>query len=282
MEAHQGHAPTRWLCAALGVSTGGFYGWRRRPQTARSREERRLLLEIRASYEQSDRTYGSPRVRKDLRALGYGCSVKRVARIMRKNGLVAVQRRRWKRTTQSGHTLPVQANLLGRDFRAEAPNRVWLADITYVGTEEGWLYLAVLMDLCSRKIVGWNTAARIDRWLTLTALQRALRRRRPPPGLVHHSDQGSQYAAYEYQEALRRAQARSSMSRKGDCYDNAPMESFFSSLKRERVHRRRYWARAEATADLRDYIEGFYNPRRRHSQLGDLSPIEYERNQILT
>jgi transposase InsO family protein len=234
-----------------------------------------LLIDIRSLFEKSERTYGSPRIMKDLRELGTRTSEKRIARIMRENGIVAVQRRRFKITTQSGHNFPVHQNLLDRDFVVEHPNRVWLGDITYIRTEEGWLYLAALMDLCSRRVVGWNTADRIDRWLTLTALQQALRDRKPAPGLIHHSDQGGQYAAYEYQEALRRAQATPSMSRKGDCWDNAPMESFFSTLKRERVHRRRYWTRQEATEDLGNYFDR-YNHIRRHSQLGDLSPARFE------
>ena len=162
---------------------------------------------------------------------------------MRENGITATVKKRFKVTTQSGHNLPVHRNLLGREFDVPALNRVWLGDITYIRTEEGWLYLAVLMDLCSRRIVGWNTADRMDRWLTLTALQQALRERRPQPGLIHHTDQGGQYAAYEYQHSLKQAQIVPSMSRKGGCWDNAPMESFLSTLKRERVHRRRYWAR---------------------------------------
>ena len=179
-------------------------------------------------------------------------------------------------TTQSNHSYPVTPNVLDRQFTVSSPNRAWVADITYIRTEEGWLYLAAVMDLFSRRIVGWNTADRIDRRLALTALEDALRRRRPEPGLVHHSDRGSQYASYEYQQRLRKAQAVSSMSRRGNCYDNAAMESFFSSLKRERVHRRRYWTREEATADLKDYIERFYNIRRRHSHIGGVSPAEYE------
>jgi transposase InsO family protein len=279
---HRGAAPTRWLCSALEVSPRGFYDWRRRPESTRKRHDRQLLVAIRASYERSRRTYGSPRVLLDLREGGQDCSRKRIARIMQGNGLVAVQRRRWRATTQSGHDFPVQANLLERDFTAEAPNRVWLGDITYITTEEGWLYLAALLDLFSRKIVGWNTADRIDRMLTLNALDTALKARRPSPGLIHHTDQGSQYAAYEYQRRLELAQARSSMSRRGDCYDNAPMESFFSTLKRERVHRRRYWTRDEATQDLVDYIDGFYNLTRRHSELGGLSPVQYEARAKLT
>ena len=237
---------------------------------------------MRASYEASQRTYGSPRVTKDLRALGYRVNEKRIARLMRQNGLQAIQRRRFKVTTQSGHDYPVTPNILERNFEVDAPNRAWVADITYVQTEEGWLYLAALMDLYARRIVGWNTAPRIDRHLVITALERALRARRPDPGLLHHTDRGSQYAAYEYQERLTKAQIISSMSRKGDCYDNAAMESFFSSLKRERVHRRKYWSREEATADIADYIDRFYNPTRRHSSLGGVSPVEYEMQATMT
>ncbi len=279
---HQGRAPTRWLCSALEVSSRGFYDWRRRPESAHRRRDRQLLVAIRASYERSRRVYGSPRVKLDLRDSGETCSRKRIARIMQGNGLVAVQPRRFRITTQSSHDFPVQANLLERNFTAAAPNQVWLGDITYITTEEGWLYLAALLDLYSRKIIGWNTADRIDRMLTLTALETALRVRRPSPGLIHHTDRGSQYAAYEYQKRLEQAQARSSMSRKGDCYDNAPMESFFSTLKRERVHRRRYWTRSEATDDLGDYIDGFYNLTRRHSELGGVSPVQYETMAKLT
>jgi len=264
------------MCSALKVSPRGFYSWRHRPESPRRRVDRRLLVEIRTSYERSHRTYGSPRVLRDLQEAGYRCARKRIARIMRENSLVAVQRRRWKVTTQSAHTFPVQINLLARDFKASAPNRVWLADITFIATEEGWLYLAALMDLYSRKIVGWSTADRLDRSLTLAALDRALRMRSPRPGLIHHSDQGSQYASYDYQRRLEAVKAQSSMSRRGDCYDNAPMESFFSTLKRERVHRRRYWSRDEATEDIADYIEGFYNLRRRHSELGGISPVQLE------
>lgn len=274
--AEQGTLPTRWMCSALAVSERGYRAWRRRGESPRRQQDRRLQIHIRSCFDRSERTYGSPRLLKDLREIGEWTSKKRIARIMRQNGLVAVQRRRFKLTTQSSHNLPVHGNLLERDFSVERPNQVWLGDITYIRTEEGWLYLAALMDLFSRRIVGWNTAERIDRWLTLTALQKAMRTRRPKPGLIHHSDQGGQYAAYEYQRCLEAARAIPSMSRKGDCWDNAPMESFFSTLKRERVHRRRYWSRQEATTDLGDYIDRFYNRLRRHSQLGDMSPARFE------
>jgi transposase InsO family protein len=282
IEQHRAIYPTRVMCSALKVSTRGFYSWRHRAESPRRRADRRLLAEIRASYERSHRTYGSPRVLRDLQELGYRCSTKRIARIMRENSLVAVQRRRWKATTQSAHSFPIQINLLAREFKAPAPNRVWLADITYIATEDGWLYLAALMDLFSRKIVGWRTSDRLDRSAALTALDHALRTRAPRPGLIHHSDQGSQYASYEYQRRLEIAKAQSSMSRRGDCYDNAPMESFFSTLKRERVYRRRYWSRDEATADIADYIDGFYNLRRRHSELGGVSPVQFEASAKLT
>ena len=264
------------------VSSGGYYSWRRRPESPRCRRDRQLLVAIRASYERSRRVYGSPRVLLDLRDTGETTSRKRIARIMQGNGLVAVQRRRFRATTMSGHSYPVQTNLLERDFTAAAPNRVWLGDITYIATEEGWLYLAALLDLYSRKIVGWQTGERIDGALTLRALESALQRRCPSPGLIHHTDQGSQYAAYEYQKRLEQAQVRPSMSRRGDCYDNAPMESFFSTLKRERVHRRRYWTRDEATDDVADYIDGFYNLTRRHSELGGVSPVQFETMAKLT
>ena len=279
IEEHRGTHPTRWMCAAAGVSHRGFYGWRRRPESARRQMDRRLTVEVRASFESSGRVYGSPRVLKDLREMGYRCARKRIARIMKENSLIALQPRRWKATTQSNHDFPVQPNLLDRDFSVDDTDRVWLADITYIGTEEGWLYLAALMDLCSRRVVGWNTSDKIDRFLTLTALESALTIRQPLRGLIHHSDRGGQYAADDYQRCLVRAGAVSSMSRKGDCWDNAPMESFFSTLKKERIHRKKYWSRDEATADISSYIEGFYNPRRRHSELGGVSPIQFEAGQ---
>jgi transposase InsO family protein len=264
------------MCTALKVSPSGYYSWLRRPESTHRREDRRLLAEIRASFEASHRTYGSPRVHKDLKALDYHCAKKRVARIMRQNGLRATPKRKYRYTTDSDHEYPVAGNLLDRQFTCQVLDRIWVADTTYIETEENWLYLAVLMDLCSRRIVGWNTSSRNDRYLVLGALQQALVMRQPKPGLMHHSDRGSTYAAYEYQAKLTEVQAVCSMSRKGDCYDNAAMESFFSSLKKERVYRRKYWDRDEATADLGDYIENFYNRRRRHSHLGDISPVEYE------
>ena len=200
---------------------------------------------------------------------------------MRENGLQAIVRSRFRCTTQSAHEYPVAANVLGRRFEVDRPNHSWVGDITYIATEEGWLYLAVLLDLYSRRVVGWNAADRIDASLALGALNSALRMRMPPPGLLHHSDRGSQYASYEYQKRLREAQATTSMSRKANCYDNAVAESFFSSLKRERVARRRYWTREDAIADIGDYID-FYNGRRRHSYLDGLCPVDFENRATLT
>ena len=280
IESHQDGTPLRWRCSALAVSTRGYYGWCKSKVT-HSGKDRQLLAEIQASYEASKRTYGSPRVTKDIRALGYRISRKRIERIMRENHLRAVVRRRSRRTTDSGHEYPVTPNVLDRRFEVGAANRAWVADITYVWTEEGWLYLAVLLDLYSRRVVGWNAADKIDRQLALTALERALRMRMPGPGLLHHSDRGSQYASYEYRQRLEQAQAVTSMSRKGNCYDNAVAESFFSSLKRERVERRKYWTRDNAIEDIRDYI-GFYNGRRRHSYLDGLCPVDFENRATLT
>jgi len=220
-------------------------------------------------------------VLKDLRVLGYRVSRKRIERIMRENGLQVIAKRNFRCTTESAHEYPVAANLLDRRFEIDSPNRSWVADITYIRTEEGWLYLAVLLDLYSRRVVGWNAADKIDGLLVLGALERALRTRAPAPGLMHHSDRGSQYASYDYQARLQQAQAVTSMSRKGNCYDNAVAESFFSSLKRERVRRRRYWTRDEAREDIHDYID-FYNGRRRHSFLEGLCPIDFENQATLT
>jgi len=281
IQAQAGDIPVRWQCSALGVSHRGYYSWRRRSATPRHHESVRLLAEIRASFEASKRTYGSPRVLKDLRGLGYRVSRKRIERLMRENGLQAILRRRFRCTTDSAHEYPVAANVLDRRFEVDRPNRSWVGDITYIATEEGWLYLAVLLDLYSRRVVGWNAADRIDALLPLGALNSALRMRMPAPGLLHHSDRGSQYASYEYQKRLREVQATTSMSRRGNCYDNAVAESFFSSLKRERVYRRRYWTREEATTDIHDYID-FYNGRRRHSFLEGLCPIDFENRATLT
>lgn len=264
------------MCRQAGVSRSGYYASRTRPESQRARETRCLLVEIRAIHEESRRTYGSPRVHAELRYRGIRCGVNRVARLMQAAGIRAVSRRRYRHTTDSRHDYPVAPNLLKQDFRVEGSNRVWLTDITFVPTEEGWLYLSVVLDLCSRRAVGWAMAARIDRQLTIAALQMALGRRRPEAGLVHHSDQGSQYACYDYQRLLSSHGLQCSMSRRGNPYDNAVTESFFKTLKAELIYRRRFGSREEAKAAIAEYIELFYNCRRRHSALGYLSPAEYE------
>lgn len=264
------------MCRVLEVSTSGYYDWRKRPESRRQKEDRRLVVEIKAIHSESRQTYGSPRIHDELKDRGIRCGRKRVARLMRLHDISAKQKRRFKATTDSKHTLPVAENVLNRQFTPSAPNVAWSADITYIPTRQGWLYLAVVMDLFSRRIVGWSMHKRLHRSLVLDALKMALRGRSPRPGLIHHSDRGSQYASGDYQALLDAQQMVCSMSRRGNCWDNAPVESFFSTLKRELVHRRRYRTRAEARAELFEYIEVWYNRRRRHSSLGYQSPVKYE------
>jgi len=277
MEANRKDVGVARLARVLGVSRSGFYAWRRRPEGVRSRERRELLQAIRRIHDEVDQVYGSPRMLRELMAMGHRCGRHRVARIMRGAGLRARRRpRRRPRTTDSRHALPVAPNVLAQQFTVEAPDRVWGGDITYLPTGEGWLYLAVLIDLCSRRVVGWALDRAIDRWLVLRALTMALQRRRPSDALLHHTDRGSQYASTDYQLELEAAGLRCSMSRKGNCYDNAVVESFFATLKKELAHHRRWRTRDQAQAEVFEYIEGFYNCRRRHSALGYQSPVEYE------
>jgi len=274
---HRGAWRVRDLCEALGVSRGGFYAWRQRPASAREWDNRRLLAQVRISFEESDRTYGSPRVWRDLRAWGFACGRHRIARLMRAAGLQGRRRRR--RLPQdlgSRPASPVAPNLLEREFRATAPNQRWVADFTYIWTAEGWLYFAAVLDLYSRRVVGWSAASAMTAQLVTDALLMALWRRGKPDALLHHSDQGSQYASESFQRLLAAHGVTCSMSRQGDVWDNSAMESFFSSLKTERVNRRAYVTRAQARADVFDYVERFYNQRRRHSTIGYVSPAEYE------
>lgn len=266
--------PVQVLCEVLGVSRSAYYAWARRTESARALEDRALASEIQAAHQASRGRYGSPRVHAELRARGHRVARKRVARLMRQLGLAARRKRRFRRTTDSRHAFPIAPNLLARDFTAAAPDRVWLADITYIWTDEGWLYLAAVLDLCTRQVVGWAMAEHLGHELALAALDMAIVRRRPAPGLVHHGDRGVQYAAHRYRARLRAHGMLCSMSRKGDCWDNAPMESFFATLKRELVEDTTYPTREAARADLFHYIEGFYNQRRRHSALGYLTPAQ--------
>ena len=276
MERHRGQYVLVMMCRLLEVKRSTYYAWRRRPESRRAKVDRRLQLEIEVSHKASDRSYGSPRVHQDLQALGIRCGRKRVARLMRENGIRAKQARRHKVTTDSDHNHPVADNLLDRQFDVDGPDRVWTADITYIWTREGWSYLAAILDLFSRRVVGWSMSNRVDGQLVLGALRMAHNRRRPQVGLLHHSDRGSQYACHDYRAMLEQHGMICSMSRKGDCWDNAVSESFFKTLKVERVRDRHYWTREEAKSDIIDYIERFYNRKRRHSYLGYLSPVEFE------
>jgi putative transposase len=277
IEAHRPEWPTRLMCQILGVSTGGYYQWRRRPPGARQERREALVAAIEAIHREVKARYGSPRIHAELVARGEPCCVNRVAKLMREHGIAARTKRRFRCTTDSNHNRPVAENLVDRHFEPEAPNRVWTADITYIPTREGWLYLAAVEDLYSRRIVGWSMSERIDSRLVVDALEMAVSRRRPGDDLVAHSDRGSQYASEHYQGLLASHGITCSMSRRANCWDNAPMESFFASLKRELVHDEDYATRAEARASLFEYIEVFYNRIRRHSSLGYRSPAEYER-----
>jgi putative transposase len=268
--------PVRMLCRTLLVSASGFYAWCRRGLSQRVREDAALKVEIRAAHAASGKTYGSPRVHEELKAEGQHVGRKRVARLMREEGLEGQRKRRFRVTTDSRHSYPVAPNALNRDFTASAPNKVWVTDITYIWTREGWIYLATILDLFSRRVVGWSADCYIDRTLAIDALGMALRTRHPEPGLIHHSDRGIQYASGDYQRLLSEHGITCSMSRKGDCWDNAVAESFFSTLKAELVYRTDFVSRSQAFALLFEYIEAFYNGRRRHSAIGYVSPVAHE------
>jgi putative transposase len=277
IEQHVCIFPVRLMCRVLEVSPSGFYAWRSRPESARAADNRQLLVDLRRLQSQHHGRYGSPRMHAALRADGRGYSRGRVERMMRRHGIRALAGRRFRPcTTDSRHALPVAPNLLAQNFRAPAPNRVWLADITYIPTGDGWLYLAAILDLATRKIVGWAMRDHMRTELTLAALLMAAQRRRPAKGLVHHSDRGSQYAAGAYVDQLAAIGAVASMSRAACCYDNAPMESFFHTLKVELVRQRHWATRDEARCDLFAYIEGYYNRQRIHSAIGYLTPEQAE------
>ena len=270
--------PVEVLCSALGVSKSGFHAWQSRPLSARAVEDGELLAEIREVHRESKGTYGSPRIHAVLRGHGRCVGKSRIERLMHAyviRGAVAAKRK--PRTTDSNHSLPIAPNLLERDFSAPAPNRVWVADITYVHTDEGWLYLAGVMDLCTRKIVGWAMRETLHADIVIAAWLMAVQRQRPGRGLIHHSDRGSQYACEAFRAELEKVGAVASMSRKADCLDNAAMESFWHTLKTELVYRTNYKTKEDARRDLFAFIEGFYNPHRLHSTIGYISPAEAER-----
>jgi putative transposase len=273
IEDHRDIWPVRVICDALSVSPSGFYACRSRPESPRKIANRELLANIRRVHAQHRERYGAPRIHAELRAEGHAVNRKRVARLMRQHGIRARGPRRYRVcTTDSKHSLPVAENLLDQNFVADRPDQVWLADITYIPTAEGWLYLAVILDLFTRKVVGWAMRDHMRAELTIAALTMAIQRRRPAVGLVHHSDRGSQYAAGDYRDILQAATITQSMSRKANCWDNAPMESFFGTLKTELVHQREYPDRDAARRDLFAYIEGYYNRQRRHSAIGYITP----------
>ena len=276
MDACRGEYPVRMMARLLAVSSSGYYEWRGRPLSLRAVAGRRLVEDMRTTHEESDGTYGSPRMRSELQARGYTVGRHRVARVMRAAHLRGSIKQRYRASSSRRAVGAVARNVLNRDFIPPAPNQVWAGDITYVRTDEGWLYLAVVLDLYSRRVIGWSMHARIGADLVLAAMTMSLGQRQPGPGMLHHSDRGSQYTGDGFQRLLADHGIRCSMSGRGNCFDNACVESFFASLKRERVYRRRYRSRAEARADLFHYIEVFYNRQRRHSLLGNRSPAEYE------
>jgi putative transposase len=279
--AEKATLPVAVLCKVLDVSRSGFYASQRRGPSARVLKDEKLAVAIAAAHKVGRGAYGSPRVHKELKADGVAVGRKRIARIMGELGLAGRRRRRFKATTDSKHNLPVAENVLDRKFEVDAPNVAWVTDITYVWTAEGWLYLAAILDLFSRRVVGFAMSERIDRALVLEALRAAVGRRAPNAGLLHHSDRGSQYASGDYQDALDDLGVVCSMSRKANCWDNAVAESFFATLKTELVYTRRFATRAEAREAIFDFIEVFYNRRRRHSSLGYVSPVEFEMKFVL-
>ena len=270
--------PVRLLCQTLEVSTAGYYAWQGRPASARAQRRDTLLGEIRAVHAAVKARYGSPRMHAALVARGHGCCVNTVAQLMRQAGIAAKTARKYRCTTDSNHDRPVADNLLGRQFDPAGPNEAWVADITYIPTGEGWLYLAVVEDLYARRVVGWSMAENLESRLVVDALALAVERRLPGEGLLAHSDRGSQYASEHYQRLLARHGITCSMSRRADCWDNAPMESFFASLKKELIHGSDFATRAAARAAVVEYIEVFYNNQRLHSSLGYVSPAEYEQS----
>ena len=266
--------PLAVLCRVLSVSTSGFADWKSCDGPTQWLSDDQLLALIRSIHAEVKGSYGSPRMLEELKARGFPASKGRVRRLMQAHGIRARHKRRYKATTNSKHKLPVAENLLAREFKTGSPDQVWTVDITYIPTGEGWLYLAVVMDLYSRMIVGWAMDERMTRELAMDALRMAKFRRKPAPGLLHHSDRGSQYCSDDYQALLAEYGMRCSMSRKGNCWVNAPMESFFNSLKNERVFHERYSTRDAARLDLFEYIEGFYNRRRRHSSISYRTPTQ--------
>ncbi|MGI6448907.1 MAG: IS3 family transposase [Desulfitobacteriia bacterium] len=278
IKEHSSEFFVKKMCQVLEVSRSAYYDWLKRPVSYREENDKELIIHIKEIFDESDSTYGHRRIKKALRKRGIKTSNQRVRRLMKENGLISVLKSKYKATTNSNHNYPVAPNLLNKDFKANRINQKWVGDITYIATQEGWLYLAAIEDLYHKKIVGWSLDGRITKQLTIKALEQAIRRERPPKGLIFHSDRGSQYAAYDYQDKLKENGIMQSMSAKGDCYDNACMESFFATLKKDLVHRKRFKTREEAKLAIINYIETWYNCKRSHSGLDYMSPMEYQRN----
>lgn len=276
VDAKEADLPIERTCALLDVSVSGYYAWKRRGPSQRQLDDMVYLAHIRAHFAASNGTYGSPRMHVELRESGLEIGRCRTARLMRDNGMKANQKRRFKKTTDSAHGGPVAPNLLDQDFACTGSDRKWGADISYVWTAEGWLYLAIVLDLFSRRIVGWAVSDRLKRDLACTALRRAIALRNPPPRLIHHSDRGSQYCSDDYQKLMKAHGMVPSMSGKGNCYDNAMVETVFKTIKSELVWRTCFQSRRQAENAIGQYIDGFYNPRRRHSAIGYKSPIAFE------
>jgi|LSQX01.2.fsa_nt_gb putative transposase len=266
------------MCNVLGVSRSGYYAWIDRPVSRRDLDDEKLLFHIKQIHKESNGTYGILRMTKELQKRNTHCGKNRVAKVMRKNHIICRTQRKYKATTNSNHNYPTAPNLLDQNFKVEQPNVVWVGDITYIGTEQGWLYLAAVEDLFNRKVVGWSMSDTMPTELTASALEMAIGRRNPSDGLIFHSDRGAQYASYKYQQLLRNNKMIQSMSCKGNCYDNACVESFFATLKKELIYGRRFKTRAEAKQAVTQYIETWYNSRRLHSSLGYVSPNEFECN----
>ncbi len=276
VEEHQNRIPVERLCDILNVTSRGYRAWQGRPVSQRQRDDLVLLAHIREQHHLSLGSYGRPRMTQELKELGLNVGHRRVGRIMRQNSISVVRTRKYKATTSSNHRFNIAPNWLGQNFTAERPNQKWAGDISYIWTREGWSYLAIVLDLYSRRVVGWAVSNRLKSDLAVQALNKAIAFRRPPPGCIHHSDRGSQYCSHDYQKRLREYGFKTSMSGKGNCFDNAAVETFFKSMKAELIWRQQWQTRHQLETALFQYINGFYNPRRRHSTLGGISPITFE------
>lgn len=277
VEEHRKHVSVERLCHILNVTSRGYRSWRDRPVSQRQRDDMVVLAHIREQHHLSLGSYGRPRMTEELKEVGLSVGHRRVGRLMRENGIKVARTRKYKVTTDSNHCFNIAPNWLDQNFHADRPNQKWAGDISYIWTREGWLYLAVVIDLHSRRVVGWAVSNRLKKDLALQALNRAVALRNPPPGCIHHTDRGSQYCSHDYQKRMRQLNFKVSMSRKGNCWDNAVVEAFFKTLKAELIWRNTWQSRDQVTAALFQYINGFYNSRRRHSAIGGMAPIKFER-----